>query len=199
MAYHSLRTTDLLEATVHVFLLTAAFLISRFCLQEENLQTVLINPNIASVQTNEVGTKQADSVYFLPITPEFVTEVIKVERPDGILLSMGGQTALNCGEHSASNFTKFTNTVRLDWWCIMFLSIVSGVELFQSGVLQKYGVQVLGTPVESIMATEDRQLFSDKLMEINEKIAPSFAVKTVRRICAKCGTSQSCDSENLSL
>ncbi len=81
----------------------------------------------------------------------------------------------------------------------MFLSIVSGVELFQSGVLQNYGVQVLGTPVESIMATEDRQLFSDKLMEINEKIAPSFAVKTVRRICAKCGTSQSCDSENLSL
>ncbi|KTF84835.1 hypothetical protein cypCar_00021786, partial [Cyprinus carpio] len=119
-------------------------------IQEENLQTVLINPNIASVQTNEVGTKQADSVYFLPITPEFVTEVIKVERPDGILLSMGGQTALNCG-----------------------------VELFQSGVLQKYGVLVLGTPVESIMATEDRQLFSDKLMGINEKIAPSIAVKTV--------------------
>uniref|UniRef100_A0A9J8C5Q1 Carbamoyl-phosphate synthase [ammonia], mitochondrial n=1 Tax=Cyprinus carpio carpio TaxID=630221 RepID=A0A9J8C5Q1_CYPCA len=119
-------------------------------MKEENLQTVLINPNIASVQTNEVGTKQADSVYFLPITPEFVTEVIKVERPDGILLSMGGQTALNCG-----------------------------VELFQSGVLQKYGVLVLGTPVESIMATEDRQLFSDKLMGINEKIAPSIAVKTV--------------------
>ncbi|KAL0184667.1 hypothetical protein M9458_020363, partial [Cirrhinus mrigala] len=116
---------------------------------EENLQTVLINPNIASVQTNEVGTKQADSVYFLPVTPEFVTEVIKVERPDGILLSMGGQTALNCG-----------------------------VELFQSGILQKHGVQVLGTPVESIMATEDRQLFSDKLMEISEKIAPSIAVKT---------------------
>ncbi|KAL1267568.1 hypothetical protein QQF64_032931, partial [Cirrhinus molitorella] len=119
-------------------------------MKEENLQTVLINPNIASVQTNEVGTKQADSVYFLPVTPEFVTEVIKVEQPDGILLSMGGQTALNCG-----------------------------VELFQNGVLQKYGVQVLGTPVESIMATEDRQLFSDKLMEINEKIAPSIAVKTV--------------------
>ncbi|KAG1937652.1 carbamoyl-phosphate synthase [ammonia], mitochondrial [Pimephales promelas] len=119
-------------------------------MKEENLQTVLINPNIASVQTNEVGTKQADTVYFLPVTPQFVSEVIRVERPDGILLSMGGQTALNCG-----------------------------VELFQSGVLQKYGVQVLGTPVESIMATEDRQLFSDKLMEINEKIAPSIAVKTV--------------------
>lgn len=81
----------------------------------------------------------------------------------------------------------------------MFLSIVSGVELFQSGVLQKYGVQVLGSPVESIMATEDRQLFSDKLMEINEKIAPSIAVKTVRWTFAKCVTVQSCDSENLSL
>uniref|UniRef100_A0A673B5L5 Carbamoyl-phosphate synthase [ammonia], mitochondrial n=1 Tax=Sphaeramia orbicularis TaxID=375764 RepID=A0A673B5L5_9TELE len=119
-------------------------------MKEENLKTVLMNPNIASVQTNEVGTKQADSVYFLPVTPQFVTEVIKAERPDGILLSMGGQTALNCG-----------------------------VELFQSGVLEKYGVKVLGTPVESIMATEDRQLFADKLMEINEKIAPSIAVQTV--------------------
>uniref|UniRef100_A0A7N6AC71 carbamoyl-phosphate synthase (ammonia) n=1 Tax=Anabas testudineus TaxID=64144 RepID=A0A7N6AC71_ANATE len=119
-------------------------------LKEENLQTVLMNPNIASVQTNEVGTKQADSVYFLPVTPQFVTEVIKTERPNGILLSMGGQTALNCG-----------------------------VELFQRGVLEKYGVKVLGTPVESIMATEDRQLFADKLMEINEKIAPSIAVESV--------------------
>ncbi|TWW80671.1 carbamoyl-phosphate synthase [ammonia], mitochondrial isoform X1 [Takifugu flavidus] len=119
-------------------------------MKEENLKTVLMNPNIASVQTNEVGTKQADSVYFLPITPKFVADVIKVERPDGILLSMGGQTALNCG-----------------------------VELFQRGVLEKYGVKVLGTSVESIMATEDRQLFSDKLMEINEKIAPSFAVESV--------------------
>ncbi|XP_051259878.1 carbamoyl-phosphate synthase [ammonia], mitochondrial [Dicentrarchus labrax] len=119
-------------------------------MKEENLKTVLMNPNIASVQTNEVGTKQADSVYFLPVTPQFVTEVIKAERPDGILLSMGGQTALNCG-----------------------------VELFQSGILEKYGVKVLGTPVESIMATEDRQLFADKLMEINEKIAPSFAVESV--------------------
>ncbi|XP_015235429.1 PREDICTED: carbamoyl-phosphate synthase [ammonia], mitochondrial [Cyprinodon variegatus] len=119
-------------------------------MKEENLKTVLMNPNIASVQTNEVGSKQADSVYFLPVTPQFVTEVIKAERPDGILLSMGGQTALNCG-----------------------------VELFQHGILEKYGVKVLGTPVESIMATEDRQLFADKLMEINEKIAPSIAVKSV--------------------
>ncbi|KAJ8282992.1 hypothetical protein COCON_G00055110 [Conger conger] len=119
-------------------------------MKEENVQTVLMNPNIASVQTNEVGSKQADSVYFLPVTPQFVTEVIKAERPDGILLSMGGQTALNCG-----------------------------VELFKSGVLQQYRVQVLGTPVESIMATEDRQLFSEKLTEINEKMAPSIAVATV--------------------
>lgn len=73
-------------------------IISPAVIQEENLKTVLMNPNIASVQTNEVGSKQADSVYFLPVTPEFVTEVIKTERPDGILLSMGGQTALNCGE-----------------------------------------------------------------------------------------------------
>uniref|UniRef100_A0A3Q3BFG3 carbamoyl-phosphate synthase (ammonia) n=1 Tax=Kryptolebias marmoratus TaxID=37003 RepID=A0A3Q3BFG3_KRYMA len=119
-------------------------------MKEESLKTVLMNPNIASVQTNEVGTKQADSVYFLPVTPQFVTEVIKAERPDGILLSMGGQTALNCG-----------------------------VELFQRGILEQYGVKVLGTPVESIMATEDRQLFADKLMEINEKIAPSIAVESV--------------------
>ncbi|XP_029968406.1 carbamoyl-phosphate synthase [ammonia], mitochondrial [Salarias fasciatus] len=119
-------------------------------MKEENLKTVLMNPNIASVQTNEVGSKQADSVYFLPVTPEFVTEVIKAERPDGILLSMGGQTALNCG-----------------------------VELYKRGVLEKYGVKVLGTSVESIMATEDRQIFADKLLEINEKIAPSIAVESV--------------------
>ncbi|XP_066543719.1 carbamoyl-phosphate synthase [ammonia], mitochondrial isoform X2 [Amia ocellicauda] len=119
-------------------------------MKEENVKTVLMNPNIASVQTNELGSKQADSVYFLPVTPHFVSEVIRTERPDGILLSMGGQTALNCG-----------------------------VELYQSGVLQRFGVQVLGTPVESIMATEDRQLFSDRLTEIGEKIAPSIAVDTV--------------------
>ncbi|XP_019512404.1 PREDICTED: carbamoyl-phosphate synthase [ammonia], mitochondrial [Hipposideros armiger] len=127
-----------------------------FCFfQEENVKTVLMNPNIASVQTNEVGLKQADAVYFLPITPQFVTEVIKAERPDGLILGMGGQTALNCG-----------------------------VELFKRGVLKEYGVKVLGTSVESIMATEDRQLFSDKLNEINEKIAPSFAVESVRNLCS---------------
>eukprot|EP00057_Strongylocentrotus_purpuratus_P025741 XP_011680215.1 PREDICTED: carbamoyl-phosphate synthase [ammonia], mitochondrial [Strongylocentrotus purpuratus] len=119
-------------------------------LKEEKVKTILMNPNIASVQTNEYGEKQADSVYFVPITPEFVTDVIKREKPDGILLSMGGQTALNCG-----------------------------VELYKRGILQEYGVRVLGTPIESIMATEDRQTFNDKLMEINEKIAPSAAVETV--------------------
>ncbi|NWR10189.1 CPSM synthase, partial [Paradoxornis webbianus] len=119
-------------------------------LKEENVKVVLMNPNIASVQTNETGLKQADAVYFLPITPQFVLEVIKAERPDGLILGMGGQTALNCG-----------------------------VELFKQGVLQQYGVKVLGTSVESIMATEDRKLFSDKLTELNEKIAPSLAVESV--------------------
>ncbi|NXG57894.1 CPSM synthase, partial [Hemiprocne comata] len=119
-------------------------------MKEENVKIVLMNPNIASVQTNETGLKQADAVYFLPITPQFVTEVIKAERPDGLILGMGGQTALNCG-----------------------------VELFKQGVLQEYGVKVLGTSVEAIMATEDRKLFSDKLMELNEKIAPSFAVESI--------------------
>ncbi|NXO63007.1 CPSM synthase, partial [Phainopepla nitens] len=119
-------------------------------LKEENVKIVLMNPNIASVQTNETGLKQADAVYFLPITPQFVMEVIKAERPDGLILGMGGQTALNCG-----------------------------VELFKQGVLQQYGVKVLGTSVESIMATEDRKLFSDKLTELNEKIAPSLAVESV--------------------
>ncbi|KFQ28676.1 hypothetical protein N331_01781, partial [Merops nubicus] len=119
-------------------------------MKEENVKTVLMNPNIASVQTNETGLKQADAVYFLPITPQFVIEVIKAERPDGLILGMGGQTALNCG-----------------------------VELFKQGVLQEYGVKVLGTSVESIMATEDRKLFSDKLTELNEKIAPSFAVESI--------------------
>ncbi|XP_074728352.1 carbamoyl-phosphate synthase [ammonia], mitochondrial [Strix uralensis] len=119
-------------------------------MKEENVKIVLMNPNIASVQTNETGLKQADAVYFLPITPHFVTEVIKAERPDGLILGMGGQTALNCG-----------------------------VELFKQGVLQEYGVKVLGTSVESIMATEDRKLFSDKLTELNEKIAPSFAVESI--------------------
>ena len=119
-------------------------------LKEEGLETILINPNIASVQTNLHGDNQADTVYFMPVTPAFVEEVIKKEKPDGIILSMGGQTGLNCG-----------------------------VELEQSGILAQYGVQVLGTSVQSIMDTEDRDRFSDKLNEINESMAPSIAVITV--------------------
>ena len=121
-------------------------------LKEENLKTILINPNIASVQTNVDATSlnQADNVYYLPVTPEFVEQVIKRERPDGIVISMGGQTGLNCG-----------------------------VELHHKGIFEKYGVQVLGTSIATIEATEDRDLFSEKLREINEKMADSFAVTNV--------------------
>uniref|UniRef100_A0A8C1MVF1 Carbamoyl-phosphate synthetase 2, aspartate transcarbamylase, and dihydroorotase n=1 Tax=Cyprinus carpio TaxID=7962 RepID=A0A8C1MVF1_CYPCA len=112
-------------------------------LKEENIQTVLINPNIATVQTSK---GLADKVYFLPITPEYVTQVIKNERPDGVLLTFGGQTALNCG-----------------------------VELTKQGVLEKYKVRVLGTPVASIEMTEDRKIFVEKIEEINEHVAPSEA------------------------
>ncbi|MBR5454370.1 MAG: carbamoyl phosphate synthase large subunit, partial [Rikenellaceae bacterium] len=116
-------------------------------LREEGISTVLINPNIATIQTSE-GI--ADSVYFLPVTPHFVEEIIKKEQPDGILLAFGGQTALNCG-----------------------------TELYQSGVLEKYGVEVLGTSVEAIMATEDRDLFVKKLDEINVKTPVSQAVESM--------------------
>ena len=116
-------------------------------LREEGITTILINPNIATVQTSE-GV--ADRIYFLPVTPEFVERVIEKERPDGILLTFGGQTALNCG-----------------------------VALHQAGVLQRYGVSVLGTPVEAIMATEDRQLFVEKLDEIGIKTITSKAVDNV--------------------
>ncbi|KAM3932599.1 multifunctional protein CAD isoform 2-T2 [Leptodactylus fuscus] len=112
-------------------------------LKEENIQTVLINPNIATVQTSK---GLADKVYFLPITAEYVTQVIKNERPDGILLTFGGQTALNCG-----------------------------VELTKRGVLEKYSVRVLGTPVSSIEMTEDRKVFVEKMEEIGEHVAPSEA------------------------
>lgn len=118
-------------------------------LKEEKVEVVLMNPNIASVQTNAQGEKQADVVYFLPITAEFVKTVIEKEKPDGILLSMGGQTALNCG-----------------------------LELHKTGVLDKHNVRVLGTPISSVEATEDRQIFADRLKEIGEKLAPSFAVET---------------------
>ena len=119
-------------------------------LKEEGLNTVLMNPNIASVQTNLEGDYQADTVYFLPVTVDHVEEVIKKEKPDGLILSMGGQTALNIG-----------------------------VELHDLGILKKYNVEVLGTSVESIVATEDRGIFMEKLEEIGEKLAPSFAVTTI--------------------
>ncbi|WP_329903426.1 carbamoyl-phosphate synthase (glutamine-hydrolyzing) large subunit [Porphyromonas pogonae] len=116
-------------------------------IREEGIKTVLVNPNIATVQTSE-GI--ADEIYFLPVTPFFVEKVIAKERPDGILLAFGGQTALNCG-----------------------------VELFKSGVLQKYNVEVLGTPVQAIMDTEDRELFVHKLDEINVKTIQSEAVENM--------------------
>ena len=116
-------------------------------LKEEGIYTVLLNPNIATIQTSE-GI--ADKVYFLPITPYFVEEVIKKEQPDGILLAFGGQTALNCG-----------------------------TELYLSGTLAKYGVQVLGTSVEAIMYTEDRDLFVKKLNEVEVKTPVSQAVESM--------------------
>ena len=118
-------------------------------LKEEGIETVLINPNIATVQTSE-GV--ADHIYFLPVTPYFVERVIEKERPDGIMLAFGGQTALNCG-----------------------------VELYESGVLEKYNLQVLGTPVQAIMDTEDRELFVEKLNEINVKTIKSEACENVEQ------------------
>ena len=116
-------------------------------MKEEGIKTVLINPNIATVQTSE-GV--ADKIYFLPVTPYFVERVIEKERPDGILLAFGGQTALNCG-----------------------------VKLYETGVLEKYNIQVLGTPVQAIMDTEDRELFVKKLDEIDVKTIKSVAVNSV--------------------
>jgi carbamoyl-phosphate synthase large subunit len=116
-------------------------------LREEGISSVLVNPNIATIQTSE-GI--ADRVYFLPVTPYFVTEIIKKERPDGILLAFGGQTALNCG-----------------------------TELYQTGVLKEYGVKVLGTSVDAIMYTEDRDLFVKKLNEIEMKTPVSQAVENM--------------------
>ena len=116
-------------------------------LRQEGISSVLINPNIATIQTSE-GI--ADKVYFQPVTPFFVTEIIKKERPDGILLAFGGQTALNCG-----------------------------TELYQNGTLKEYGVEVLGTSVEAIMNTEDRDLFVKKLAEVNLKVPVSHAVENM--------------------
>ena len=118
-------------------------------LREEGIKTVLINPNIATVQTSE-GV--ADQIYFLPVQHYFVERVIEKERPDGIFLAFGGQTALNCG-----------------------------VELYKTGVLEKYHVQVLGTPVQAIMDTEDRELFVDRLNEINVKTIKSEACETIEQ------------------
>lgn len=117
-------------------------------LREEGVETILINPNIATVQTSEGS---ADKIYFLPVTPYFVEKVIEKERPDGILLAFGGQTALNCG-----------------------------VQLYTAGTLEKYNVAVLGTPVQSIMDTEDRDLFVKKLDQINVKTIQSYAVSTTK-------------------
>lgn len=118
-------------------------------LKEENIQTLLINPNIATVQTSQ---GLADKVYFLPITPHYVTQVIRNERPDGVLLTFGGQTALNCG-----------------------------VELTKAGVLARYGVRVLGTPVETIELTEDRRAFASRMAEIGEHVAPSEAANSLEQ------------------
>ena len=116
-------------------------------LKEEGIETILINPNIATVQTSE-GV--ADKIYFLPVTPYFVEKVIAKERPDGVLLSFGGQTALNCG-----------------------------VALYKAGIFEKYDTRVLGTPVQAIMDTEDRELFVQKLDEINVKTIKSEAVENI--------------------
>src|SRR3989339_17942 len=116
-------------------------------MKEEGIETVLINPNIATVQTSE-GV--ADKIYFLPVTPYFVEQVIKKEKPQGILLAFGGQTALNCG-----------------------------VELYKNGIFEKYNLKVLGTPVQAIMDTEDRELFVKKLDQIDVKTIKSHAVENI--------------------
>ena len=118
-------------------------------LKEEGIETVLINPNIATVQTSE-GV--ADKIYFLPVTPYFVEKVILKEKPQGILLAFGGQTALNCG-----------------------------VELYRSGVLASNNVRVLGTPVQAIIDTEDRELFVEKLDQINVKTIKSHAAESMEQ------------------
>ena len=118
-------------------------------LKEEGIETILINPNIATVQTSE-GV--ADRMYFLPVTPFFVEKVIEKEQPQGIMLAFGGQTALNCG-----------------------------VELYKTGILEKYNLQVLGTPVQAIMDTEDRELFVQKLNEINVKTIKSEACESIEQ------------------
>lgn len=120
-------------------------------LKEENIEVILINPNIATVQTSKnLGRASADKVYFLPIRAKVVEEIIAKERPDGIIVSMGGQTALNVG-----------------------------IELYRTGVFEKYNCQVLGTSIDTIIATEDREIFSQKLLEINETLALSYSATNI--------------------
>ncbi len=121
-------------------------------LKEEGVETILINPNIATIQTSE---EIADKIYFLPVTAYFVEQVIKKEKPDGILLAFGGQTALNCG-----------------------------VDLFRQGILEKYNIQVVGTPVQSIIDTEDREIFAGKLAEIDVKTPRSYACENMEEAFA---------------
>src|SRR5256885_5764497 len=116
-------------------------------LKEENIKTVLINPNIATIQTSKF---LADEVYFLPVTPFFVEKIIKKEKPDGILLSFGGQTALNCG-----------------------------ITLFHKGILERYNVRVLGTPISAILLTEDRQAFAQHLHSIDIPTPQSSSAETL--------------------
>jgi len=116
-------------------------------LKQEGIETVLINPNIATIQTSH---EIADKIYFLPVLPYFVEKIIAKENPDGILLSFGGQTALNCG-----------------------------VKLYNDGVFEKYHVKVMGTPVEAIIDTEDRNIFCHKLAEINIKSPRSIACENM--------------------
>ena len=123
-------------------------------LKEEGIETVLINPNIATVQTSE-GI--ADHIYFLPITTYFVEQVIQKEKPQGILLSFGGQTALNCG-----------------------------IQLYEQNILKKYNVKVLGTPIDAIIETEDREKFANKLHSINVKTPKSVACTSIPDIIKSC-------------
>src|SRR5438309_8159586 len=116
-------------------------------LREEGIATILVNPNIATIQTSRL---LADQVYFLPVTPFFVEKIIEKERPDGILLSFGGQTALNCG-----------------------------IELFHQGILEKYKVQILGTPISAVILTEDRQAFAQHLHTIDIPTPHSGSAETL--------------------
>ncbi|CAE7809378.1 pyr1-3, partial [Symbiodinium microadriaticum] len=125
-------------------------------LKEEGIEVIVINPNIATVQTSKhLGKSSPDKVYFLPIRANVIEEIIAKEQPDGVLVSMGGQTALNVG-----------------------------IELWRAGVFEKYNCKVLGTPIETIIDTEDRELFSKKLLEINETLALSYSATSMEEALA---------------